>query len=278
MDSMFEAYINRLERRDRARSTIRQNRDALALFDRWLKDQGVRRPQDCTPELAEEFFYDAQRDYKDNTRRFRLQCVRAAYSYAMKRGACSHDPTYDVEIRAPEPLRKSLTIEELRAIRDEVRTELELIGFTFLAYTGMRRFEITKMRWERVDLAGCTLNVKGKGGKNRLVPIHPALGEVLAETERVSPWVLNAMGRQGMHPITFGYRVKDLADRAGVEATSHDFRRTVASSLIGNGVHADVVDQILGWGKDTVRTRHYVQVASEPLQQAILRLYEDDPL
>jgi integrase len=58
----------------------------------------------------------------------------------------------------------------------------------------------------------------------------------------------------------------------------HDFRRTVASSLDANGVEEGLINEIMGWARRGIFARYYRNVAPERLQQAILRLYADNPL
>jgi integrase len=48
-----------------------------------------------------------------------------------------------------------------------------------LVYTGMRRNEIRMLSWENIDLKKETITVMGKGGKRRIIPIHPKLREIL---------------------------------------------------------------------------------------------------
>jgi integrase len=66
--------------------------------------------------------------------------------------------------------------------------------------------------------------------------------------------------------------------RGDVSCSFHDFRRTVATSLAENDVPERIIDSIMGWAPRTVGRRYYIRRADHRMQEAILRLYADDPV
>jgi integrase len=144
-----------------------------------------------------------------------------------------------------------------------------------MAYTGMRRVEISRLTWADVNFAGNTIRILGKGGKLRNIPIHPALGEVLIGSPPVpGQAVLRGRGGKPLSVTSLDRMMRELSSTARM----HDFRRTVASSLYANGVRSDTIDRILGWAPREVRSRYYVKIADEELQSAILQLHLNDPI
>lgn len=122
-----------------------------------------------------------------------------------------------------------------------------------------------------------TIRVLGKGGKLRLVPIHPALGEVLSDMSKRAQrteFVIPARGANGVAVET----IQAMSRRLHPTYTPHDYRRTVATSLRRNGVDTGVIDRIMGWAPRSVFRRFYDNVADAELKRAILRLYADDPI
>lgn len=275
---LFLAWEERQRRLKRDPRTIKNFRQAARRLEDYLADLGVT-PENVEPWQLEEYF--EQLDLAPSTKRRHLVSIRAAYAYAVKRGAITRDPTYIVDIeRVPDEEPTVIPNDELRAMKERIWTPRANLLFHLLAYTGMRRHEIQKLIWADIRLEEGTIRVVGKGGKLRLVPIHPALGEQLAWAQRAhnpapDDYVLASRVRGaavGNH--TFG----QILDEFTTEYTAHDFRRTAASSLAYNGVSDGVIDKIMGWAPRSVGRRYYIKVAGPELQRGILRLYADDPV
>jgi integrase len=212
------------------------------------------------------------------TKQLHFQNLKAAMRYAVRRGVMDADPTEFVRLpRVIDQEPRILTSSELRAIRSRCWTGQQRLLFGLLAYTGMRRAEVWGLKWE--DVTPSSLRVIGKGGKLRHVPVHPALSEVLIR-QSVSAGsgdqhvLCSGDGSRPLSEAGIWFRLKAIAPGVGC----HDFRRTVATSLVENGVPEYQVDRIMGWAARTVGRRYYVRAASEQLQRAILKLYADDPL
>lgn len=278
MDAMFEQFLERQGRLDRDPKTIALTRQVLGQFEEHLEVVGVA-PAEVESWVVEEYVLGKR--VARETKRHHLVYIGAAYRYARRRRQVAHDPTEGIQLpTVPDREPKIIPPDDLRALYAAIRGRRDEMGFHLLAYAGLRRTEAAKMREEHVDLDGHTLRVNGKQGKFRLVPIHPALWDVL---ERRLDGIdhrplLRGRGIQQVNPTYFGMQMTELATRAGVEATPHDFRRTVASSLYRNGVQADTIDRLMGWAPRTVRSRYYLNVADDQLQSAILRLYQDSPI
>lgn len=276
MDVLFQEYEQRLVRRQRSPHTLKAFRQAARIFTAYLRDEHGTDASAAEPWMVEDFFEGSR--YAPSTLRTHLSYVRAAYAYALRRGAVTADPTVDVcPPRLPDRRPVIIPNDELREIRDRCWRAGEWKLFHLLAYTGMRRNEVRTLTWEHVDLAGRTITVIGKGGRLRLVPIHPVLGEVLSEAgdvERADAVIASPAGAPFITEVTLANWLRRIAPGR----TPHDFRRTVTSSLRRNGVDVEHVDRILGWQPRSVRARYYERVADDQLLAAILRLYADDPI
>ena len=92
--------------------------------------------------------------------------------------------------------------------------------------------------------------------------------------------MLATISGQPLDAATLGRTVRALTDRAGIEvdAPSHAFRRTVATLMYENGVRTRVIERIMGWAPRRMHERHYLRVADQPMREAILTLYHDDPI
>ena len=271
--SVLDDYEVRLSRRRRTPETVQNVQRMFQRFDAWCSERGIN-PDLIDPVQMEEYFDEL--GLEDSTRRNHLVNLRAAYTYGLRRGVIPRDPTIDVYIPPKrENIPRILSGDELRAMRDACSERRAELHFHMFAYTGMRRAEVCNLPWDQVDLANRTINVIGKGDKRRVVPIHPTLGEVLADNYAVarSPWIFP--GQNGTITDKTSSRILSSYSNS---ATHHDFRRTVATSLDANGVEEPIIEEIMGWAKRGMLARHYRFIAPERLQQAIQRLYANDPL
>lgn len=290
MHLLFQQYEERLVRRGATESTLSNFRNTAKRFEEsgldpltatdvdieeWLaglrvprtKGDGVevtargRKPRGCL---------------SPRTVRLHYENLSAAYNYAVHRRLLPASPVEAVKLpREPDREPRILTNDELRHILGNCITpEQELLVKT-LMFTGMRRNEIRMLRWE--DIAPTTITVReGKGGKLRHIPLHPALGEQIVRHDPEPGYVF--AGRDGglRSDSSLFYILEKI--RGAVFCTFHDFRRTVATQLAEHDVPMNVIDKIMGWAPRTVGSRYYIRTADLKMQEAILRLYSDDPI
>lgn len=276
MDIVLEQYRTRLQTvKQVAPATLIAFDKAAQKFQRHLDALG-KKASEMEPWDLEEYL--AGLEYAPTTKKTHWIHLGGALRYAHRRGMLTKDPTLDVFL-APPPREEPKTISnaELRKMKGRLQCDRQWLEFHLLAYTGMRQGEIRMLTWGSVDLAAGSLHVKrAKGDRIRYVPIHPTLGEVLADLRRDDPERL-VITTRGYVPVAYDTWLDDLRDFAPGH-TAHWFRRTVTSSLLDNGVEERLVKRILGWEEQTVMGRFYDKVSLQLLQRAILKLYADDPI
>lgn len=174
--------------------------------------------------------------------------------------------------------------DELKAIHAAVRSEREELAFFLFAFVGLRLGEVAALRWSQVDFERWQIRLTGKGGKFRLVPLHPVLNEILHEhrgrvgTDREHLFV--TVAESPLASRTLGHAVRELVDRAAIDVASpcHAFRRTVATVMYEHGIRTRVIERIMGWSPRQMHERHYLRVADEAMHDAIQTLYCEDPI
>jgi site-specific recombinase XerD len=284
MDAIFEAYLAAQRRRRTSPLTQKAVSHALRSAQRWLDSEGIN-ASELTLSQCEEYFDRLLDRNAVSTVRRHLAYLRAAYRYAERHDLIGSDPTAEVRLpRLPDLEPATYTNDELRAMHAAIRTEREETFFHLLAFAGLRLGETAALTWQSVDLDHWQLRITGKGGKFRLVPLHPALIDLLRErkTEAVSASdpVIWTPQRRPLAARTLGTYVRALADRADVLTAqpSHAYRRTVATVMYEAGVRTRVIERIMGWAPRRMHERHYLRIATEQMHQAILTLYQDDPI
>jgi integrase len=262
---------------------VKAIRHALAQTQRWLDDNDLA-ASDLTLLGCEEYFDGLLERQAVSTVRRHLAYVRAAYRYAVRHELVERDPTADVRLpRLPDHDPATYSNEQLRQVHAAIRSEREELVFFLFAFAGLRLGEVAGLEWRQVEFEHWQIRLAGKGGKLRLVPLHPAVTELLREQRtRSVRWeqVLGTVNGQRLAANTLGRSVRAIVDRAGVEVEqpSHAFRRTVATVMYESGVRARVIERIMGWAPRQMYERHYLRVADRQMHDAIRGLYREDPI
>ena len=283
MDAIFEAYLAAQRRRRSSALTIKATTHALRATQRWLDEHWIE-ASELSLLQCEEYFDELPEQARSRrcagtspTCELPTATASATTSSSAIRRGCA------VAVVAGHRAG-DLQHRQLKTIHASVRSEREEVAFFLFAFAGLRLGEVAGLRWDQVDFDRWQIRLTGKGGKFRLVPLHPALNEVLRERQqRARPrelHVLCTVSGQRLAAGTLGRSIRELVDRAGVEVDSpcHAFRRTVATVMYERGVRTRVIERIMGWAPRRMHERHYLRVADEPMHDAIQTLYRDDPI
>jgi integrase len=282
MHLIFQQYLERLERRQAKPNTLRNMRRTAALYEESGLDPLTARDWEIEEWLAG-LQCPRTKGGDDNATPLALRTVRlhaenlsAVYGYTVLRGLLPVSPMETVKLpREPDKEPRILEPHELRQLLGQAITETQWLLLHTLMYTGMRRAEIRHLKWE--DISPTSIKVIGKGDKLRHIPLHPALAEVIiTHTDPKSPYAFAGRGEKPMSDSGIDSLLHKVT--AGVACSFHDFRRTVATSLAENDVPEGIIDRIMGWAPRTVGRRYYIRRADHRMQEAILRLYADNPL
>jgi integrase len=160
-----------------------------------------------------------------------------------------------------------------------VQQEDELVrDFLLVAlFTGLRRNEIARLRWEDIDLEGRTLTIHAtKNGDALELPLSEFLYELLLTRRDNNPetsWVFSGRGKSGhiVEPKTFYRRV---GERCDIKFSIHDLRRTFAS--IGESLDLShfALKRLLNHRTDSDITGGYVVHSIERLRDPVERIAE----
>ena len=158
-----------------------------------------------------------------------------------------------------------------------VQQEDELVrDFLVVAlFTGLRRNEIARLRWEDIDFEGRALTIHAtKNGDALELPLSEFLYDLLLTRRDDNPeatWVFAGRGKSGhlVEPKTFQRRV---GERCGIKFTIHDLRRTFASIAEGLDLSHFALKRLLNHRTDTDITGGYVVHSTERLRDPVERV------
>jgi len=215
----------------------------------------------------------------------KVACLRSFYRHLRREGVIMHDPT--AELRGPpkpQRLPRVLSREEVArllghpsgteplALRD--RALLELVYAC-----GLRASEAVGLELADADLEECLLRSRGKGSKERIVPIgRQAVAALNAYLRAGRPLLLagtaqtrlflnsrgSALTRQGLYKIVQGHaRGAGLEDRM----SPHTLRHSFATHLLAGGCDLRSLQEMLGHA-DLATTQVYTHLSAERLKDA----------
>ena len=174
---------------------------------------------------------------------------------------------------------------EQRIVRHEGKARLRALRLhaliELLYATGLRVSELVGLTRRAIAAASQVLTVKGKGGRERIVPIGPRaraavdayLAACDAQEQEPSPWLFASHGEEGhLTRQHFALELKALTREAGLDAEAispHVLRHAFASHLLAGGADLRAVQQMLGHA-DISTTQIYTHIESDRLARTVL--------
>ena len=281
-----DAHLDHLwMERGLSRATLDGYRRDLAGFQDWLqRDLLSASESDLQGYLAARL---ADHRSPRTVARF-LAAARSFYGHAVANGALAADPTANVSRPLlGRPLPGSLSEEEVERLLKAPRSddpEGDPLGFRdrtmleTLYATGLRVSELVSLSLAAANLRAGLVQVVGKGGKERLVPLgEVALGWIERHLATARPRILGGRPSDALFPSnrahamtrqTFWHIVKRYAAAAGIERaiSPHTLRHAFATHLVNHGADLRAVQLMLGHA-DLSTTQIYTHVARDRLKR-----------
>jgi integrase len=179
---------------------------------------------------------------------------------------------------APERRRRSVVpAHGLPKWWQAVQEEEEYVrDFLLIAlFTGMRRSEIARLRWEYIDLDGRTLKVPmTKNGDPLELPLSCFLHELLLTRRDSDPegeWVFPGRGESG-HMVETKKFYARVTKRSGIKFTLHDLRRTFVTIAESLDIPHYALKRLLNHRADSDVTGGYIVIDVERLRVPVERV------
>jgi integrase/recombinase XerD len=164
---------------------------------------------------------------------------------------------------------------------------LRLVALLEVLYaTGLRVSELVGMPVAAVARDGLTIVVRGKGGKERMVPLSEPARDALTAYNAIRPhflpkgrvgqgaerWLFPSRSKEGhLTRARFAQLLKEVAGAAGLDArrvSPHVLRHSFASHLLAHGADLRSLQQILGHA-DIATTQIYTHILDERLKSLV---------
>lgn len=281
--------------------------NTLQAYERDLADYGAfvhargRSLLTATVEDVRAYLADlAARGFKASSAARKLSAIRQLHKFLYGDQIRADDPTAALEgPRRGRPLPKTLSVEDMERLiaaagdagpdpSPKARlAALRLACLLELAYaSGLRVSELVELPKTAARPGLAAIAVKGKGGRERLVPLTPLAKDAIADYRAAlaeahpkatdSKWLFPAPGESGhLTRQVFARELKAAAARAGLprsKVSPHVLRHAFASHLVQNGADLRSVQQMLGHA-DIATTQIYTHVLDERARAMVRDLH-----
>ena len=267
-----------------SRNTLAAYRSDLLLFARWLHAEGDTLEAASRERIYAYLALRLHEGYRARSNARLLSCLRHFYRWLLRRGRIASDPSALIEMpKLPRSLPKALSESEVEALlaapdiatpegcRDKAMLEL-------LYATGLRVSELVGLAVDSVNLRQGVVRVRGKGDKDRLVPLgdeaqhwlrsylDQARGQLLGRRTSAQMFVTRRGG--GMTRQAFWLLIKRHALVAGIARpiSPHGLRHAFATHLLNHGADLRSLQLLLGHSSLST-TQIYTLVAREGLKR-----------
>jgi len=286
-DDAIEGYLAyaRVDRGLAQNSLEAYARDLTTLAE-WLHEQqDIREPGEVTRDHLTGymgFLFDSGRGLR-TAARHRI-AFRQLFRFLVEESIIKVDPSLLVE--APRPGRKlpsvlsEAQVESLLAAphTDTMIGQRDAAMLEVLYATGLRVTELVRLRREDLNISAGWILVRGKGSKERIVPIgdravklldvYGAGGRAELDPTGVVPWVFISPRGGPLTRQAFWYRVKHYTKLADIstDVSPHTLRHAFATHLLEHGADLRAVQLMLGHA-DLSTTQIYTHIARERLKR-----------
>ncbi len=181
-----------------------------------------------------------------------LSHVQCYYRWLLAEQIILADPTARLirprlKRRLPRPMNSDELARAIQTAPARVRPWLLLAAFE-----GLRTIEIAHLRTDDVDLDANVICVNGKGGRQRLLPLHPEVREALLPLLHKRGWLFHHYSRPGpptAHNVSFG--INHHLRRQGITSTAHAARHWFLTNIYRTSLDLRLTQELAGHSSPT---------------------------
>ena len=289
--ALIEPYRRSLEARKRRPRGIQKTIWQITRFVRWMDADATM--QDVT-DFAIRRYQETMAHLSASTIGNMLSTIRGLCKWAKREKLIAEDPTIDVEWPTrhwtiPKPLKPAQLRELMAGMRPPeqypsggpLRWQRNVLAIHLMLFAGLRISEASNLRWAEIDFDdGLLMVIDGKGGKDRIVPLHSKLrlelekpppsertGPILKKLEKVEGEWRYSSNAYPIKSIDNTFR-RWLPKHTGIDCSAHMLRHTFATQMLRHGADLRSIQVLLGH-ESLETTMRYILVDPEQTRAAV---------
>ncbi|MFO1519292.1 MAG: tyrosine recombinase XerC [bacterium] len=213
----------------------------------------------------------------------KLSTLKSFYKFAVKKGLLNANPARSISTpKKPKLLPRFLSVDEAYGLMDEAakgekkQSPRDRAILEILYGCGLRVSELTGLNLADFDSSARLLRVRGKGNKERIVPLGEKAWQALkeymeeragGEIKDVQALFLNLRGKRlTVRSIERLVEAYQLRGGLGRKVSPHGLRHSYATHLLGNGADLRSIQQLLGHSSLST-TQKYTHLSLEKLME-----------
>jgi integrase len=245
-------------------------------FDKYLRDHfGKKQPHEIVRLDIDRIKRRELKDKKPQTVKHVLGLLQRLVRFGLGRGLCSA-LLFRIEFPKVNNLRtEDLSSNQLQNLLKALDASADIMTANLMRmalYTGMRRGELFKLRWDDIDFERGFIKIRQpKGGKDETIPLNSAAGEVLRNHPRKEGKHLVFYREDGEAFTDITRQARRIMKAAGIPQDFrplHGLRHHYASALASSGKVDLYVLQRLLTHKSPQMTQRYSHLRDQALRQA----------
>ncbi|MDI6865430.1 MULTISPECIES: site-specific tyrosine recombinase XerD [Thermodesulfovibrio] len=266
-------------------NTVKSYENDLKNFLKWLTEQNILVLNCKKDDIVQYLLNLKEKTYSSTSIARILSSLKQFFRFMIFDSIINHDPTEG--LKSPKlwlRLPKALEIDEVKRLLSvmlESKYYLRDIAMLELMYaSGLRVSELVRLKLSDINFEAGFIRVKGKGDKERVVPIAQRsidkiknylvkLRPVLLKKKASEYVFLNNRG-QPMTRQRFWQNIKAIGRIAGVNVTPHMIRHSFATHLLEGGADLRSLQKMLGHS-DISTTQIYTKVSMDRLRKEYLK-------
>jgi integrase/recombinase XerC len=297
MEDAIRAFMKFLEiERHASRETIRNYRSDLNQLVSFLNKTGgaprTLKVSHITTEHLRSFLHWLNRKgEKASSLARKLACFRSFYRFLIRKGSAPNNPAEDINSpKLPKPLPRVLTKDDANALMEfpAGKSPLSLRDRALLETlysTGARVSEVVGMNVEDVNWTEGLVHLRGKGRKERIVPIGAVALEAIRASLAHPSHHTSHITHHADSPVFCNHRGGRLTTRsvarivsryssrlAGGAVSPHALRHSYATHLLDEGADLRSIQEMLGHASLST-TQKYTHLAADQLLAAYDRAH-----
>ncbi|WP_459195795.1 tyrosine-type recombinase/integrase [Wukongibacter baidiensis] len=295
-------YFNKLKGDKKSINTINNYKSTFNSFNKYIEENSQEGEYDTYSfrKLVFDFIYSLDSSYLATTINAKRTAIRKFVSYVAAEEKDIGDFSRDIELLKVDKGKEKqvLTSTEIQKIIQVLSDEFSnaigydiyykarnLLLFSVLLWTGVRRSELVIIKWTDIDMLNNRIKVLGKGNKTRYIPLKKELKYQIIEfkdlLERLdeagydvkSDYIFRSDHRskdtkkkdKPMTPKNVEHILKSTIKKSGItkNITPHNLRHNFASYWIKDRRSIPNLADILGHSTPDITMKIYAQVISE---------------
>ena len=281
MTQLLNKFLDYLEnQKNYSKHTLKSYKKDILQFIEFLKRKKIKNFEEVEYEDFIEFLGDLKKTgFKEKTIGRKVASLKSFYKFLSSRKYITRNPALLIQSpKVPENLPNFLTYNEvLKILQIPLQNKWQFLRdkaiIELLYSTGIRVGELANLKTKDINFLDEVIKVKGKGKKERIIPVGRVALNCLIEYIEKRPnkkeefLFLNKYGKR-LTERSIERIIKKYAIIAGInkKVTPHTLRHTFATHLLDRGADLRMVQELLGHERITT-TQIYTHLTVEKLKE-----------